>query len=719
MFYKIEELLLIGEEKIELAHLYVRLLVSVLSFESVLIIWREECTYANDIKSLLKFNNLKLKTDLEFFVKSKYTIRECLEFTYKKISENYSNYESISKMNNYTEKINKIFETIILMLLKDERKIEPTPKMKEKLNDQINQSYPLMKQMIIETINTSYNYRHSFEEFGNIFGGDNIHNRCTIQDLENLASSFMFPLINHMINKNIMIFDNVNIEPWIKRTEPKTWFCNEIGIGGTISHVLKEFGEKVEGNKSLKNEECDFNSEIHHRLMKLSYTFLSELYKNYSDINLKFGRADIQLLNIREHGSESLYNIIRPLYGVFNLKNQQLLYAYSFFLLDMFSKFKNTQPEVIYFIPKFVMDIPLLCFNILRLLNSPVLKDNSINSEITIRLSILQSKDYLLRVLVFYTDIIRDDRINNPEIIESLLKSINSFVSDPTTYELYIKNKNLLTSLITGVIRFLNNETLNALASKILFFIIMPACRDSDFKKEIKDSVANAIKLCFNEQKEFYHLFLDAYSQMLNKSLTGYTLYLDDLTKQSVKINTYGSDPSQIKTYFKIWETSVKAFNENLMLYQAIINTSPEVLDVKSLTFSRMNFLLGSLTTRIIAQPYLNEGIKFCKEYYSDQMNNLLMNIITIFDCLVKRLEEEMYKLEGENRELYEEFFLKGCAKQDVNYSTIKEVLDHLCSIFEYENKIKDIKDHIIAFSNKVINKSKKLEDELKVSLIN
>jgi hypothetical protein len=308
----------------------------------------------------LKFNNLKLKLDLEIFVKSKYTVRQCLEYTYKKIVDNYNNYESISKINNYNEKINKIFEMIILMLLKDERKIELTPKMKEKMNENINLSLPLMKQMIIETINTVYNYRTSIEEFGGLFGVEN-SNRCTIQDLENLASSFMFPLINFMINKNVMTFENINIEPWIKRTEPKTWFCNEIGIGGTINHVLKEFGGMIEGNKGLKNEECDFNNEIHHRVMKLSYTFLSELYKNYTDINLKFGNADVQLLNIREHGSESLYNLLRPLYGVFSLKNQQLLYAYSFFLLDMFSKFKNIQKEVIYFIPKFVMDIPLLC----------------------------------------------------------------------------------------------------------------------------------------------------------------------------------------------------------------------------------------------------------------------------------------------------------------------------------------------------------------------
>lgn len=706
-----------GEEKIELAYLNVRLLVCVLSFESVLIIWREESNYTNDIKNILKFSNLKLKTDFELFVKNKFTVRECLEFTYKKIVDNYNNYESISKINNYTEKINKTFEIIMLMLLKDERKIEPTPKMKEKPNDQINTNFPLMKQMIVETLNTVYNYRTGIEEFGGLFGVSSTNN-CTIQDLENLASSFMFPLINYMINKNVLTFENINIEPWIKRIEPKTWFYNEIGIGGTISHVIKEFGAKVDSNKTLKNEECDFNSEIHHRVMKLSYTLIGELYRNYSDINLKFGNADVQLLNIREHGSESLYNIIRPLYGVFNLKNQQLLYAYSFFILDMFSKFKNEQREVIYFIPKFVMDIPLLCFNLLRLLNSPVLRENSISKEITTRLSILQSNDYLLRVLVFYTDIISDERINNPEIIESMLKSINSFVTHSNTYELYIKNKNLLRSLITGVIRFLNNETLNGLASKILFYIIMPACRDSDFKKEIKESVANAIKDCFSEQKEFYHLFLDAYSQMLNKSLTGYTLYLEDLVKQSAKITSYGSDPLQIKTYFKIWETSVKTFNENLMLYQAIISTSPEVLDVKSLTFSRMNFLLGSLTTRVIAQPYLNDGIKYCKDYYSNQMNNLLMNIITIFDCLIKRLEQEISKLEGENKVLFEESFLEGCAKQDVNYTAIKEVIDHLSTIFEYETKLKDYKEAIITFSTKIISKSKSLEEELKVSLI-
>lgn len=662
------------------------LLIDMLAIDIFVLKWKESNKHTDDIKSLLKFSECRISRIIEENISS-LSVKQICEKVQQSIC---SEYESNPNCKYYA-KINKIFEEIILFMMKDSNRIS-----KEKVKDQVlGTGHSQLKQMLIDTINKCYNYQNSVEEQLGLLM--NSGPRCKIVDLENLGASFLFPLLNYLIDSNLLRLDVVSVEPWINRTTETSWFYSEVGVGGTITHLMKEYFSKVKGNQLLNMKPCDFNGELHHRIMKLSYIVLKELGRNYIDLRQKSESLTVDLNFIKDSGNEFLYNILRPLYGVYSIRNQGMIYAYSFFILKFVHHLKETQKEVLYFMPKFVLEIPIYAFTTLTTLNSPYLNYGSwFELQIRGKNELFKANEYVSLLLSFYNDILMDEKINNPEIVEIVIKAINTFVMNSFAVQTYISDKKLLTDFLMAQVKYLSSESLSNLVFTNIFELIKPACLKFDLSQTVKFLIKNSVATCFESNSEFYKKFLDDYSNLLNKNLTRYCIYLEELVKENIKILNFSNQTQYIKTYFVQWHNSLVYLYEALMIYEVIIYASPDILDVESLGFSMLMQIVGTISTRIICLPYIKSAIGFSTNYKSETINELYLAIMGLFCQLKEKLDL--------SQAAQKEKFIKKVATTGIDFKVfldiaaidipdkfkahIPETLKNYCTIIEELMKI-------------------------------
>ena len=707
--YMLEENLIQGEEKIDYSIKLSELLIDLFKIDNVILVWRENPNYIDDIKSIFKYNNLFISDNISQHKAFNPTIGDIISCYYRTFADEYKD----EKKTLYYHKINSLFQSIIFYIMKDTRKIQASEEILKTVNKNANPNHSMLKQMLVDTINNGYNYQGVLEEALGLLSNTA---KCKIVDLEYLASSFLFPCIKHMLDNDYLTFESVSIEPWINRLHENAWFYHDVGLGGTITHLTKEYLGSINSNKNIKIVKCDFNAELHHRIMRLGHVLLKELNKNYAELLLKTTNLAVKDLNIKDNGTDLLFNLLRPLNGVFSLRNQGLIYAYSFFLLRFITNLRSIQREVIYFIPKFVIEIPILCFSILMSISSPYLLNNNniFLNDIHSKCPELKNDNYLCLLLNFYNNILSDNNINNPEIIEFILKSINVFVKYPLTCEAYIHNKDLLSSFLSCHVKHLSNENLSGLVFQNIFELIKPACFRSKIKEESKDLVKSSLKACFQSNNDFYHQFLDAYSNLLNKDITNYSNNLEELLKQYNKITNFSTQVNQIKTYWKTWDISFKHFNEALELYELVIYSSPDLFDTNSLSYSRFLFFLTTLATRILCDPYAKLAFDFTNKFESDQLGRFFLSLLGIFKA-VKEGMDSLEKLKIDN-------FVLNVAKNEINFSimiaSMKKGLEETNKLEEYNdfyniyvsvlNILKESTDkHILINTNTVIDDEK------------
>ena len=732
VIYSIEELSLKGIKSIISIEGYFNLLLDLLRIDKVVVIWRESDKFIKDFKAIFKFSHVKLKDDIANFIKSGSSSKDILNHFYNLNNKIYNKEDE--QFNDYYNRISKVYSDLIVFIMTDKRNIELTDKIKllNKSQKNLSLNHSLLKQMLVTTINSGYNFsRSNIESLLFLYGNSN---ESKVIDFENLASSFMFPAIKYLKDNYLFNLNGIKIEPWIYRTSDISWFYNEIGLGGTITHLTKEYLHIIENNKEIKINKCDFNGELHHRMMKLSYIILKELGIKCQDFINNISKYDnINKMNIKDYGLESINNAIRPIIGVFNVKNQEILYSYSFFIIKLINNLRDIQKEIIYFIPKFVVEIPLYCFNILSMLNSPLLKaistneddvnDNSYNKNIYIEKinnlnkqiggsfisSSYKSKannneenrnnklcntvnydenipknelNYIYQITAFYNQILADNNINNPEIIENLIKTIYTFVKYKFSIEIYVKNSEILVDFLKAHIKHLPNQSLKNAVFNNIYVLMKPGCYSSNYNSNTSLSIKESYKKCFAENKELYNHFLDAYVNLLNDDMTRYSTRLANLTKQASTNNNYSSNNNienillNIKPYFIEFENSINHFNEVMIIYEILIYSSPTLLDTDSFCFSRFVFFIDNLCSRVFSENFVKEVSKFSKDFNSNKINSLYFSIINIFAELFNVLnmnlkEDQSISIKRHNK------FISAITKYEIKFNEFRNAIKY------------------------------------------
>lgn len=670
VIYKLEETLSLGYKEIDKSYKFAQLVIDLFKIDDLIVIWRESEEYLLDIKSIFNYSYIKLGPDIKKYHIKANKLNEIKTEYIKMI--NYSQFEF--DINQYSNKINKLFEEIILFIMKDTRKIESSKIQNPPTN------HSLLKQMLVDCINNCYNY-YAVDSMLIIFSTSQ---KCKLADLENLTSSFLYPCMNYVINNSIS-FEKFSIDPWINRLNETDWFHKEIGLGGTITHITKEYIDNIRMNVNLNIKKCDFDNELHHRIMRLSYMLLKELNNSFITSMLSLKNVTIEEMDIKSKGSEFFYNQFRPMFQCLNLNSQRLLYLYMKFIIEEIIYLINLQKEIIYFIPKFIIEIPVFCFNILVHIDSPILyydnydydRNPNLNSfdnnSIIFQINQLKytSNKTIYNMLYLFNEILSNKNINNPEIIDILIKSQSLFVKNSLTNKIYMQNKSILTGFIHSHLNHILNEPYQILVFQNIFSLIKPACFIENSKIEEKLLLKNILKDVFLNNNDFYLLFLDSYNTIVNKELTSYSISLEELGKENKKVlkNSLFNN-NNLKSLFTIWDKAFKQFNEALMIYEIIINTSHDLFNIDSLTYSRFSFFISTLTSRVFYSPYYNDAIEFSKTYNSNRISYLMLNIIGIYSEINRRLNDEC-----DGRDSIRKNFILGIVRNDIDFTVYKNEL--------------------------------------------
>lgn len=314
-------------------------------------------------------------------------------------------------------------------------------------------------------------------------------------------------------------------------------------------------------------------------------------------------------------------------------------------------------------------------------------------------------------MLSFYNNILVDKNINNPEIIENIIRSVNIFTKFDEAVDVYVKNKELLMNFLTGHIKHLSSESLSGVVFQNIFELMKPGCTAINKSQENRLLIKNSYKNCFESNKDFYYLFLDAYVNVLNKDMTNYTVHLEELVKQSQKILNYSSQHHLIEGYFKFWEKSLIHFNDVMMIYEILIFSSPEITDTDSLDFSRFVFFLNTSSSRIFGKPYIQQACEFSEKYKSKSYSFLFKSFIYIFS----ELNDKIGDLKDNAKE---KAILNSISKHDINF---KELLDIVIDGIKEEklaNELETNKKKFLSLMQKLIETSDEHKKNHTVSLI-
>lgn len=209
------------------------------------------------------------------------------------------------------------------------------------------------------------------------------------------------------------------------------------------------------------------------------------------------------------------------------------------------------------------------------------------------------------------------------------------------------------------------------------------------------------IKECFKEDFEFFNIFMDSYTELLNKNLTKYYNIIEEIITTENKLKNYGGDQNIISVYFKQLLEVMLNLESVLSLYEAIIQTAPDILDIKSLSFTRFSLLLSNLSSRFLGNPYyksVNElSVKFNSKEYIQVYIKLFYILITFSNSINEK------KMKNLDNEIYENVLL-ALSKSDINTKNLANFVEDLKNNDLFKHDFKDEFFLVSEFINKLTN---------------
>lgn len=121
-----------------------------------------------------------------------------------------------------------------------------------------------------------------------------------------------------------------------------------------------------------------------------------------------------------------------------------------------------------------------------------------------------------------------DDKINNPELKETLLAKIEKFVNNKNLLKYYESNTNLLRLLIEGILKHMADDERCIVASQLIGLIIKPLCFGENKSEQETSKITEVTKQFFENNNQVFQEFMDNYNKLMNKIMTNYTTSLTD-----------------------------------------------------------------------------------------------------------------------------------------------------------------------------------------------
>jgi hypothetical protein len=484
--------------------------------------WIDGNKYIENLKAIFNSNLVK-NVDIYNYLKNKYNDFNTDLTAYQVMKEIKQNYQvQIEQENGKYELVySDYLKKLIKILLTDNRNFKKEYTKDIKLNA-----------IIADYINKGFQFGHP-NDFQNLFALN-----FAKHDYSYFYKNFLFNLYDVIAENYDKELEFFSTDLWFTRMSNDNIYYDEVGIGGTISHVTSEFINTID--ESFRHKTSEPLSELFHRVIKLSFAVITPALKDYCNILDKCKSLPFQSLSNFEHGGDTFILVFRHYFYLFTQRNQGILYSYAYYLIKWINTMIRKNKNIVYFIPKMVLDVPYEIFKLLNKIKSPAIFNTEYRKQLNLQSPHFKEDNFLFEIVYFYTLLFSDMNIANPEIRESLIYKIKYFMGKKKTAVLYETNSKLIEFLIKGLLKYMTLESLSHIACDIMVKIVKPICFGPANALYEKKDLVNVAQKFFSTNVTTFHDFMDNYTKLINKVMTDYTIVLNEANNVILVFNFRG-----------------------------------------------------------------------------------------------------------------------------------------------------------------------------------
>ena len=683
----IEEYGILGEKSIEDWKSMMTIFLSLFSLHDIIEIWIENGKTTEQLKNIFSTNYVKMNNIHEFIKKklNGFKNETTVIKLFKQIKDEYNN-EGL----NFIENLDVIYsqflsKTILLFLTDDKTYIIKT-------NNDLETKTFTLKSILLDFVNKGHEF------FFNIL---DILEHVRERDHSSFYKNFIMNLYAISSVNNTKELDSFGIEPWFSRLSQNNLYHDEIGVGGTISHVTAEYINHIP--EILREKKTEFHSELNHRIIKITTVLLNAI-KDFVNILEKSKQIPISRLLDFSNGSDYFNKLFRVYFYLFTVSNQVLIYKFCFFLIKWINNLIKQNRYVVYFIPKSVLDIPYEILKFFLKIKSKIIFDDQFRTDVNNSSPLFKNDDFISEIVYFYTLLFSDNTIANPEIKENLILVIKYFMKKKSILKIYEEQKELTEFLIKGLLNYMSMESLFHIACEIIVKIVKPSCFGEE--QSITGQKGSILLSQFFENNlGSLQEFMDNYTKLINKVMTEYTIALNECNNK-ILIESSGEKTTLLRkltfTYILLCDL--------MKIMEFLIQSFPnEFFNTNSLNYSRLCNFLKNLSSRILFKPYLTQLLKLLEitkpstNFPGGSKSFTLMAYSTIGVFL--NIDNQ------KTNPNYSQFIQKISNITDLDLEPFHHILEIILSIKEVSSDIKEqIKrydDFITELNQQKVNKKK------------
>ena len=583
----------------------------------------------------------------------------------------------------------------------------------------------ILKDKFNDLIRNGYSMVDGNEVMLNMLG---LGNKLTKQEpifLRNIFMNLIYIFDSKFLNLD---FEKISTSPWFYRMEDNAIYFDEVGIGGTISHVTTEYMKHITSDLIVKND--DFSYDFFHKLIHMcNDLFINSSLKKFEDFYIKSKTSAISYyMKLDESGTSKFNSVFKKYFYVYPTTVQIALYKMAFFILKYLMYLIKKNSYIIYFIPTSVTEIPFAFFKLLLNLKSQVLFDKTLRTSINKTSKHFANDDFVQNIVEFYLLLFADEKIANPELKESYLRKVNLLLEKQIIEEYFEDNDKIFESLIKGLLKDIKGDVLSHSASKILLKLISPICfgykvfsKNSRIQKKryyfnsakntIKthqhntskdgknnnaynfkeETLVDKLKKYFQGNFEALEEFIKSFGTILNKVMTNYSMSLSSIIEIGVlklDLNNINANPHLLgnhgqpqsdRALYQGLSTSYNEMCQLLKIYEFLLLIYPnEFLDTSKLNYINFINVIKNISTRVINKPYIDH-IQQLITFINPKINSKLISEknkieLTQIGLSIAGIFIQIYNLRNSNKH-YEEFCKKTANTPDLNIQPYKDVI--------------------------------------------
>lgn len=660
-------------------------------------LWIESRNYSDCLSLIFTSNFIKLNNLIEYFDRKKdswknknilmnprnmkkFSSELKEEYMAKLLQEGYSKYD---------HKVNLVYIQIIQFFLEDNR-----------IFTHHRKTYTLKSIVLDVWVKNIKNSSQSPEIMPFILA----HN--AIKPNEYFIKNFYFNLLeiqaNDCYNRNL---DSFTIEPWLSRARADSLYVDEVGIGGTISHVTSEYN--IHLDKKLRDKELaslQYN-QLFHRIITLTSSYIIPVLKNMSKFfdtfpttNFNDYRQEKLQMNVDDH--------FRVYLNLFTPRNQVQLYSFGYFLINWITYLIKQNKYILYFIPKSVMNIPFEIFKFLNTIKSPLIKETENTKEANSKYSVFNKEnlnDFTYQIIYFYSLLFNDSTIANPELKETFMHKMAYFIRKKRMVKIFNQHHELLELLLKGLLKYMSVEGMYDKASDMIVKIIKPICFGEKTEKVEKMKLIEVTKKFFEDNNNVFLEFMDNYNKLINQAMTDYTISLTEAAHKILNVNVSSNRRSQFREPFENAEVVIKKLMNNFLfmndlmkIFEFLLTSYPnEFFDINSINFSRFSNFLKNLSSRILDKGYTEWLLKLLEtyrpgksiDYYTQFAHSVIGIILNIYEHKNSPNFQEFinYLISQSDFDVEPFYAISTHVKKDENLliqlNKYKEIIDYFASL--------------------------------------